>query len=81
MEYPEILRQLLETLAPYGDGHTPITADTPLIGGLVAGSLKAMNLMLAVEDHFDISIPVNILADLKTVHDLALQVQKQMQDH
>ena len=38
-------------------------------------SLQVMNLLLHVEDRFDISIPVNILPDVKTVKDLALQIE------
>ena len=34
-----------------------------------------MNLLLEIEDRFDISIPVNILPDVKTVTDLALQIE------
>jgi acyl carrier protein len=35
-----------------------------------------MELLLFVEDSFDISIPVSILPDVKTVGDLAKQVEK-----
>jgi acyl carrier protein len=40
-----------------------------------------MNLLLHIEDHFDISIPVSILAGVKTVKDLALQIEKLGHNH
>jgi acyl carrier protein len=34
-----------------------------------------MELMLDVEDHFDISVPVSVLPEVKTVKDLAMQIE------
>jgi acyl carrier protein len=39
-----------------------------------------MNLLLEIEDKFDISIPVNILPDVKTVGDLALQIENLLRE-
>jgi len=35
-----------------------------------------MELIEQIEDHFDMSIPLNILPDIRTIHDLALQLEK-----
>jgi acyl carrier protein len=35
-----------------------------------------MNLIEDVEDYFDISIPLNVLADVRTIKDLALQLER-----
>ena len=35
-----------------------------------------MGLLLAIEDRFDISVPLNILPDVRTVRDLAVQLEK-----
>ena len=37
-------------------------------------SLQVMNMIEQIEDHFDISIPLNILPDISTVRDLAQQL-------
>ena len=37
-----------------------------------------MQLLLETEERFDISIPLNILPDVRTVKDFALQVQQLM---
>ena len=37
-------------------------------------SLQVMTMIEQIEDHFDISIPLNILPDIRTVRDLAEQL-------
>lgn len=81
MEYPQILTQLVEILTPLAGGRVTVNEATELVGDLALDSLKVMNLVLAVEDQFDVSLPVNALADVKTVRDLAAQVQSRMGPH
>lgn len=76
MDYQRVFEQLVEILTPLAQGRTMISEDTELAGELALDSLQVMDLMLAVEDQFDISIPINALAEVKTVRDLALQIQK-----
>jgi acyl carrier protein len=75
LPYPQILAELRTELASFTQGSVEITEDTDLLGGLNLDSLQVMNLLLQVEDRFDISIPVSILPDVKTVKDLALQIE------
>lgn len=51
------------------DGRTQIVQDLGL------DSLAVMNLMLAIEDTFDISIPLNRVAEIVTVDDLVSTVE------
>ena len=39
-------------------------------------SVKVMELMMELEDHFDISIPLNSLPNVNTVSDLATEIEK-----
>ena len=48
-----------------------ITPETDLINQLAIDSVKLLNLIMEVEDEFDISVPLNALADVQTVHELA----------
>ena len=75
-EYSQILAELRTELASFTQGRVEIGEDTDLLADLSLDSLQVMNLLLHVEDRFDISIPVNILPDVKTVKDLALQIEK-----
>ncbi len=51
-------------------GAAEISGDTQIVQDLGLDSLAVMNLMLALEDHFDISIPLDRVADIVTVEDL-----------
>ena len=73
-QYPEVLADLSAELAAFKQGSADITEDTELLGDLELDSLQVMNLLLRIEDRFDISIPVSILPDVRTVKDLALQI-------
>jgi acyl carrier protein len=75
LQYPQILAELGTALSTLKQREVDITEDTDLLGDLGLDSLQVMNLLLHVEDRFDISIPVNILPDVKTVKDLALQIE------
>ncbi len=74
--YDEIVVQLIESIKEIVSHHVDIEEDTDLISDLEFDSLKVMNLIEDVEDHFDISIPLNVLADVRTIKDLALQLER-----
>jgi acyl carrier protein len=57
-----------------------INAETDLVADLGLDSLKVMKLVETVEDRFDISIPLNILPDVRTVSDFVLQIEKISKD-
>jgi len=79
-EYSQILAEICGELAKVTQGRFEVTEDTEMLGDLNLDSLQVMNLLLHVEDRFDISIPVNILPDVKTVKDLALRIENLMRE-
>lgn len=56
----------IEPLVPAGQRLTP---ETDLVADLGFDSLKVMKLLEEVEDNYDISIPLNVLPDIRTVGD------------
>ena len=76
LEYPQILAVLRAELTSCTQGRVDIGENTDLLSDLNLDSLQVMNLLLHIEDHFDISIPVSILAGVKNVKDLAQQIEK-----
>jgi len=48
-----------------------LNESTDLVADVGLSSLQVMELIERIEDHFDISIPLNILPDVNTVGDLA----------
>jgi acyl carrier protein len=67
----EVVRETIELLQPYRKGGQPITPDTDLTKDLSLDSLAVMDLMMALEEKFDVSIPLNVVPELRTVADLA----------
>ena len=53
-----------------------IKADTDLVDDLSLDSLEIMEVLLEIEDTYDLSVPVNILSDIRPVADAVLQIQK-----
>ncbi len=73
--YENIVQQVIEAIKEIVPPGLEINPQTDLISDLEFDSLKVMNLMEDIEDRFDISIPLNILPDVRSVEDLAVQLQ------
>jgi len=71
-----ILQKVCELLGPLVPQGQRVNVETDLVADLGLDSLKVMKLLESVEDSFDISIPLNILPDVRTVGDFVLQIQK-----
>ena len=74
--YEEILTQLYELLKPSLKDGQELEEDTDLVADLGLDSLRVMTLVEEVEDSLDISIPLNILANVRTIKDFAVQLQQ-----
>lgn len=72
--YEELLPELYAILKPFA-GDKPLGETTELVADLGLDSVQVMELLLQIEDRFDISIPLNILPGVRTVRDLARQLQ------
>ena len=75
-DYQNILNQLFEIIKPSVKDGRQLEEDLDLVADLGLDSLKVMTLVEEVEDQFDISIPLNILAKVRTIKDFALQLQQ-----
>lgn len=65
----ELLRNLLEKPAELDPG-------TDMVSDLGLESVQIMEFVVTVEDHFDLMIDLDTLADVRTVSDLAVIVDK-----
>ena len=70
----EVLRDTIEVLQPFRKDGKPIMAETDLTKDLNLDSLAVMDLMMALEEKFDCSIPLNVVPELRTVADLAEKI-------
>ncbi len=76
MTQAQIAEMLCEQLAKFVETEVVISAETNLITQLAIDSVKLLNLVMEIEDHFDISVPLNTLVDVLTVQDLADLIYK-----
>jgi acyl carrier protein len=74
MEAARIEQQVYAGLARLCGGH-PIRPDTDIVVELGLDSLQVMEMLMEIEDALDVSIPVNILAEVRTAGELARAVQ------
>lgn len=78
-DYQQILERLyahLRSMAPEG---TTLEEGTDLVSELGLDSVNVMDLLLEVEEDFDISVPLNVLADIRTPRDLARAIARLME--
>ena len=77
MKYQDVVQKLSGLLAPIAtERGVTVDGTTELTGDLALDSLQVMDLITQVEDEYDISVPLNLLAEVRTVGELAVQVQK-----
>jgi acyl carrier protein len=77
---PDTLAALFEILGSFNKTGTELKPETRFSEDLNFDSLVVMEFIADVEDHFDISVPLNILPDIATVKDLTIAVEKIVRD-
>ncbi len=75
-DYNNTLQKLCHHLERFASSGVEIVPETDLIDQLAIDSVKLLNLIMEIEDEFDISVPINVLADVRTVRDLADLIHK-----
>ena len=75
-----IFKELTKILQPFVPNGQKIEEETDLVSDLGLDTLKVMKIVESVEDSLDISIPLNILPEVRTVKDFAIQIQKLIGD-
>lgn len=75
-DYKEYLDFIYATLESVNRNKVELSEDTALVADMGLSSLEVMESIEQIEDHFDISIPLNILPDVNTVGDLAKKVKE-----
>lgn len=71
-----ILKDVIKLLSQFLKQDIEITESQHLMRDLELDSVMVMELMMELEDYFDISIPLNSLPDVNTVADLAAEISK-----
>ena len=75
-EYREYLTFLYSALESLNKKNLELSEHTELVADIGLSSLEVMEFIEKIEDHFDISIPLNILPDVNTIGELAKKVEE-----
>ncbi|MEA2816085.1 MAG: acyl carrier protein, partial [Rhodospirillaceae bacterium] len=71
----DVIREICLHLEPYQAGEKPITGETVIAKDLTIDSLAIMDMVMELEDRFDVSIPMSVIAEIHTVDQLADTIQ------
>jgi len=68
----EVMLEICQQLEPFqSDDGQPIVGATVISKDLTIDSLAVMDMVMELEDRFDVSIPMNVVAEIHTVDELA----------
>jgi acyl carrier protein len=73
----QLFRDVCTILERYRPGHVQLTPGTELSGDLNIDSVAAMDLIMEIEDKFDIDIPINLVSELRNLQDLLDVIRQQ----
>ena len=76
IDYSEYLSFLCSALESQNKKKLILSENTSLVADIGLSSLEVMEFIEKIEDHYDISIPLNILPDVNTIGDLATKVRQ-----
>ena len=72
--YDKVLASAVSIVSRLVQADTELSADTDLQEDVGMTSLQVMDLVLEIEEEFDISFPLNRLPDIQTIKDLAQEI-------
>ena len=75
-DYDTLLKQTFVQVEKLVEEDIKLQEESDFVADLGFDSLKVMKLLEKVEDHYDISIPLNILPDIQTIKDFVRQLEK-----
>ena len=76
----EIFDRVCALITPFNKKAVALTADTTFAVDLGLDSLTVMDLVAAIEDEFDMVLPLNMLPDLETIQQVADAVERIIKD-
>ena len=77
-EIAEIVPVVADLLKPFNLENKPLLESTDIPAELNIDSVGVLDFIMEVEDHFDIEIPMNAVANIRTVGELATYVQSRL---
>jgi len=77
----EVTNKVSQFLEQIAGPDIQITPETNIAEELALDSVKVLDLLMELEDEFDVSVPLNLMADVQTVNDLVNLIEKTITDN
>ncbi len=74
ISYDKVLSTAVSIVSRLAKADTDLSADTEMQADIGMTSLQVMELVLEIEEEFDISFPLNRLPDIRTIRDLVQEI-------
>ena len=74
----KILDRIREALAPYLSPDVVVTADMKIGSDIEIDSVEVFDVVMELEEFYDISLPMEVTSDIQTIGDLAKAVEQQL---
>ncbi len=71
-----VIAEIYDLLEPFNQNRIDLTEATDISADLNVDSVAVLDLLMTIEDKYDISIPMNLLADVRTVGELAVTIEQ-----
>jgi len=71
-----VFEDVVNVLEPFRRQDMEITGSTDITADLDLDSLAVMNLLMQIEEKYDISIPLNLIPEMRTVGDLVKVIEQ-----
>ncbi|MGE5441692.1 MAG: acyl carrier protein [Bacteroidota bacterium] len=75
-----IVEAVCEILQQHNPRNIPLQPETKITSELNIDSVEVMDLVMEIEQRFDIDIPISMLSDVETIGDLANVVATRVRD-
>ena len=76
----EILQRVLAGLEPLAPEGVELDEDTDLVQTMGLDSVKVLDMLLDIEDDFDVEVPLEALVDVNTVGQLVTVVHRRIKE-
>lgn len=74
----QVEQRLREMFAGYIDKDTEVTPSLDLVEDAALASVQVMEVIVTIEDHYDIAIDLDALASVRTIEQLARIVESKL---
>lgn len=71
-----VFHKISSLLEPLNEKGVKLTRDTDIIADLEIDSVSLLDVVMDIEDNYDISIPVNMISEIKTIGELVDAIHK-----